>query len=147
MFGRYSERAARVIKFAQDEARHLNYNYTGTEHLLLGLLREHEGFAARALRNLGVDLDQVRAEIEKLLGRGSAPPAGEMQFTPRGKKVIMDLAIEEARNLGHSYVGTEHLLLGLLREAECAAAHTLNNMGADLERTRQEVVKLLGTPM
>ncbi len=146
MFGRYSERAQRVIILAQDEARRLNYNYVGTEHLLLGLLRENQGIAAKALQNLGVDLDQVRQEIEKTLGRGTAPPSGEIQFTPRGKKVIMELAIDEARNLGHSYVGTEHLLLGLIREGECAAARLLENMGADLERVRREVTKLLGAP-
>jgi len=147
MFGRYSERAQRVIILAQDEARRLNYNYVGTEHLLLGLIREGTGIAAKALQNLGVDLDQVRSEIEKTLGRGTAPPTGDIQFTPRGKKVIMELAIEEARSLGHSYVGTEHLLLGLIREGECAAARLLENMGADLERVRREVTKLLGSPM
>lgn len=147
MFGRYSDRAQRVIILAQDEARRLNYNYVGTEHLLLGLIREGQGIAAKALQNLGIDLDQVRGEIEKTLGRGTAPPSGDVQFTPRGKKVIMELAIDEARNLGHSYVGTEHLLLGLIREGECAAARLLENMGADLERVRREVTKLLGSPM
>jgi ATP-dependent Clp protease ATP-binding subunit ClpC len=146
MFGRYSDRAQRVIILAQDEARRLNYNYVGTEHLLLGLIREGTGIAAKALQNLGIDLEQVRAEIEKTLGRGTAPPTGEIQFTPRGKKVIMELAIEEARNLGHSYVGTEHLLLGLIREGECAAARLLENMGADLERVRRVVRTPAGPP-
>ncbi len=146
MFGRYSDRAQKVIILAQDEARRLNYNYVGTEHLLLGLIREGTGIAAKALQNLGVDLDQVRAEIEKTLGRGTTPPTGEIQYTPRGKKVIMELALDEARNLGHSYVGTEHLLLGLIREGECAAARLLENMGADLERVRREVTKMLGSP-
>lgn len=147
MFGRYSERAQKVIILAQDEARRLNYNYCGTEHLLLGLLREHQGIAAKALENMGVELAGLRTEVEKMLGRGTAPPAGELQFTPRSKKVIMELAIEEARQLGHAYVGTEHLLLGILREGQCAAARLLDNMGADVERTRLEVTKLLGRPM
>ena len=145
MFGRYSDRAQRVILLAQEEARRLNFGYVSTEHLLLGLLREEGGVAARALKNLGIDLEQVRAEIEKSLGRGTSPPTGEPQYTPRGKKVIMELALEEARNLGHSYVGTEHLLLGLIREGECTAARLLENMGADLERVRREVIKLLGS--
>ncbi len=145
MFGRYSDRAQRVILLAQEEARRLNYSYVSTEHLLLGLLREEGGVAARALKNLGIDLEQVRSEIEKSLGRGTSPPTGEPQYTPRGKKVIMELALEEARALGHSYVGTEHLLLGLIREGECTAARLLENMGADLERVRREVMKLVGT--
>ena len=146
MFGRYSDRAQRVILLAQEEARRLNFAYVSTEHLLLGLLREDSGVAARALKNLNIDLEQVRAEIEKSLGRGTQPPSGEPQYTPRGKRVIMDLALDEARNLGHSYVGTEHLLLGLIREGECTAARLLENMGADLERVRREVIKLLGSP-
>ena len=146
MFGRYSERAQRVIILAQDEARRLNYNYVGTEHLLLGLIREGTGIAAKALQNLGVDLDQVRSAMEKTLGRGTAPPSAEMQFTLGAKKVMMELAIEEARDLGHSYVGTEHLLLGLLREGESAAAHLRESLGVDLEPVRFEVTRLLGTP-
>jgi len=144
---RYSERAQRVIILAQEEARRLNYKYVGTEHLLLGLIREGSGIAGKALQNLGVNLDQVRSEIERMLGRGAAPPVGDIQFTPRGKNVVMELAIEESMGLGHSYVGTEHLLLGLIREGECAAARLLENMGADLERVRREVIKLLGTPV
>ncbi|MDI3298932.1 MAG: ATP-dependent Clp protease ATP-binding subunit [Bacillota bacterium] len=144
MFGRYSERAQRVILLAQEEARRLGYNYVGTEHLLLGLIREGTGVAARALQNMGVDLDQVRAEVEKIIGRGNGPVGGEIGYTPRAKKVVMELAIEEARLLGHNYVGTEHLLLGLIREGEGVAARVLENMGVDLEKTRREVIRLLG---
>jgi ATP-dependent Clp protease ATP-binding subunit ClpC len=147
MFGRYSERAQRVIVLAQEEARRLNYNYVGTEHLLLGLIREGSGIAAKALQNLGIDLDQVRAEVEKIIGRGNGPVSGEIGYTPRAKKVVMELAIDEARQLGHSYVGTEHILLGLIREGEGVAARVLENMGADLERVRKEVIKLLGSPV
>ncbi|MBX6350454.1 MAG: ATP-dependent Clp protease ATP-binding subunit [Clostridia bacterium] len=146
MYSRYSERAQRVIILAQEEARRLNYNYVGTEHLLLGLIREGSGIAARALQNLGIDLDQVRAEVEKVIGRGNQPVTGEIGYTPRAKKVVMELAIEEARQLGHNYVGTEHILLGLIREGEGVAARVLENMGADLERVQREVIKLLGGP-
>ncbi|MFO7246679.1 MAG: Clp protease N-terminal domain-containing protein, partial [Bacillota bacterium] len=118
MFGRYSERAQRVIVLAQEEARRLNYNYVGTEHLLLGLIREGTGIAAKALQSLGINLEQVRAEIEKVIGRGNAPMSGDIGYTPRAKKVVMELAPEEARLLGHNYVGTEHILLGLIREGE-----------------------------
>ncbi|HEX6988997.1 MAG TPA: Clp protease N-terminal domain-containing protein, partial [Bacillota bacterium] len=144
MFGRYSERAQRVIVLAQEEARRLNYNYVGTEHLLLGLIREGTGIAAKALQSLGINLEQVRAEIEKVIGRGNAPMSGEIGYTPRAKKVVMELAPEEARLLGHNYVGTEHILLGLIREGEGVAARVLENMGADLEKVRQQVIKLLG---
>ena len=144
MFGRYSERAQRVIVLAQEEARRLNYNYVGTEHLLLGLIREGSGIAAKALQNLGIDLEQVRNEVEKVIGRGTAPIVGEIGYTPRAKKVVMELALEEARLLGHNYVGTEHILLGLIREGEGVAARVLENMGADLDRVRREVNKLLG---
>ncbi len=144
MFGRYSERAQRVILLAQEEARRLGYNYVGTEHLLLGLIREGTGIAAKALQNLGIDLDQVRHEVEKIIGRGSGPVGGDIGYTPRAKKVVMELAIEEARHLGHNYVGTEHILLGLIREGEGVAARVLENMGADLEKVRREVMRLLG---
>ncbi len=147
MFGRYSERAQRVIVLAQEEARRLNYNYVGTEHLLLGLIREGSGIAAKALQNLGIDLDQVRSEVEKIIGRGNGPVSGEIGYTPRAKKVVMELAIDEARQLGHSYVGTEHILLGLIREGEGVAARVLENMGAELDRVRKEVIKLLGSPV
>ncbi|MBX6377046.1 MAG: ATP-dependent Clp protease ATP-binding subunit [Clostridia bacterium] len=144
MFGRYSERAQRVILLAQEEARRLGYNYVGTEHLLLGLIREGTGIAAKALQNLGIDLEQVRSEVEKIIGRGNGPMGGEIGYTPRAKKVVMELALEEARNLGHNYVGTEHILLGLIREGEGVAARVLENMGADHEKVRREVLRLLG---
>jgi ATP-dependent Clp protease ATP-binding subunit ClpC len=144
MFGRYSERAQRVILLAQEEARRLGYNYVGTEHLLLGLIREGTGIAAKALQNLGIDLEQVRHEVEKIIGRGTGPVGGEIGYTPRAKKVVMELALEEARHLGHNYVGTEHILLGLIREGEGVAARVLENMGAELEKVRREVMRLLG---
>ncbi len=144
MFSRYTERAQRVIVLAQDEARRLNYDYVGTEHLLLGLIREGEGIAAKALQSLGIQLEQVRAEVEKMIGKGSASSRGEIGFTPRAKKVMVELAIEEARLLGHNYVGTEHILLGLIREGEGVAAQVLQNLGADLERVRNQVIHLLG---
>ncbi len=144
MFSRYTERAQRVIVLAQDEARRLNYDYVGTEHLLLGLIREGEGIAAKALQALGIQLEQVRAEVEKMIGKGSASSRGEIGFTPRAKKVMVELAIEEARLLGHNYVGTEHILLGLIREGEGVAAQVLQNLGADLERVRNQVIHLLG---
>ncbi len=146
MFGRYSERVQRVIILAQDEARRLGTNYVGTEHLLLALLREGTGIAAQALQSLGIDLQAARGEIEQAVGRGTAPADGEVQFTPRGKKVIMELAIDEARRLGHAYVGTEHLLLGLIREGASAAGRLLEAKGADLERVRHEVQRLLASP-
>ncbi len=144
MFSRYTERAQRVIVLAQDEARRLNYDYVGTEHLLLGLIREGEGIAAKALQSLGISLEQVRAEVEKMIGKGTANARGEIGFTPRAKKVMVELAIEEARLLGHNYVGTEHILLGLIREGEGVAAQVLQNLGADLERVRNQVIHLLG---
>lgn len=144
MFGRYTERAQRVIVLAQDEARRLNYDYVGTEHLLLGLIREGEGIAAKALQSLGIQLDRVRAEVEKMIGPGTANGKGEAGFTPRAKKVTVELAIEEARHLGHNYVGTEHILLGLIREGEGVAAQVLVKLGADLDRVRQQVIQLLG---
>jgi len=144
MFGRYSERAQKVIVLAQDEARRLNYNYVGTEHLLLGLIREGTGIAAKVLTSLGVNLEKVREEVERIIGRGNVAPRGEIGYTPRAKKVVMELSPEEARLLGHSYIGTEHLLLGLIREGEGVAARVLENMGADLEKVRKEIIKLLG---
>jgi len=144
VFSRYTERAQRVIVLAQDEARRLNYDYVGTEHLLLGLIREGEGIAAKALQSLGIQLEQVRSEVEKMIGKGSAPTRGEIGFTPRAKKVMVELAIEEARMLGHNYVGTEHILLGLIREGEGVAAQVLINLGAELDRVRNQVIHLLG---
>ncbi len=144
VFGRYSARAHKVIVLAQEEARRLNYNYVGTEHLLLGLIREGSGVAAQALHNLGVDLEEVTEEVEKIIGKGNTPVSGQIGFTPRAKKVALELAPEEARNMGNNYVGTEHILLGLIREDEGVAAKVLQKMGADLEKVRTEVVEQLG---
>ncbi|MHB9146643.1 MAG: ATP-dependent Clp protease ATP-binding subunit [Symbiobacteriia bacterium] len=144
MFGRYTERAQRVIVLAQEEARRLNYSYVGTEHLLLGLIKEGEGIAAKALQSLGISLEQVRSEVEKMIGKGTTPTDGDIGFTPRAKKVMVELAIEEARLLGHNYVGTEHILLGLIREGEGVAAKALQNLGAELDRVRNQVIYLLG---
>ncbi|MCD6575293.1 ATP-dependent Clp protease ATP-binding subunit [Candidatus Aerophobetes bacterium] len=144
MFNRFTERARRVILLAREEAKRLDHDYLGTEHLLLGLIREGEGVAALALQNMGIDLEHVRHEVEKAVGRGGGSLfLGQIPFTPRAKKVL-ELAVTEARNLGHNYIGTEHLLLGLIREGEGVAAQILTNLGADLERVREEVVALLG---
>ncbi len=144
MFGRFTERAQKVIILAQEEARRLNYNFVGTEHLLLGLVREGEGVAAKALQQMGISLDRVRTEVEKVIGKGTSPPQGQIGFTPRAKKVVMELALAEARELGHNYLGTEHILLGLIREGEGVAARVLENMGADLDKVRKQVIQLLG---
>ncbi|MDO9574268.1 MAG: ATP-dependent Clp protease ATP-binding subunit [Candidatus Contubernalis sp.] len=143
MFGRFTERAQKVLFLAQEEAKRLNHNFVGTEHLLLGLVREGEGIAARALQKLGVDLVKVRQEVERMIGKGDKPILQSVSYTPRAKKVI-ELAIEEGRNLGHNYVGTEHLLLGLIREGEGIAAKVLANLGVDLKRARVQVMHLLG---
>ncbi|MBT9139598.1 MAG: Negative regulator of genetic competence ClpC/MecB [Dehalococcoidia bacterium] len=145
MFGRFTERAQKVLVLAQDEAKRSHHSFVGTEHILLGLVREGEGIAAKVLLSLGVKLDIVRSEIEKLIGKGDqrSGPQG-VNYTPRAKKVI-ELAIEEGQNLGHNYVGTEHLLLGLIREGEGIAAQVLTNMGVDLNRGRKSVLALLGS--
>jgi len=144
MFNRFTERARRAILLAREEAKRLDHDYLGTEHLLLGLIREGEGVAATALQNLGIDLRQVRQEVEKAVGRGGGSLfLGQIPFTPRAKKVL-ELAVTEARDLGHNYIGTEHLLLGLIREGEGVAAQILNSLGADLDKVREEVVDLLG---
>jgi ATP-dependent Clp protease ATP-binding subunit ClpC len=143
MFGRFTERAQQVLVLAQEEAKRLNHNFIGTEHILLGLVREGSGIAARALQNLGVELARVRAEVEKIIGKGEKIQVQGISYTPRAKKVI-ELAIEEGQNLGHNYVGTEHLLLGLLREGEGIAAQVLSNLGIDLKKARREVIQLLG---
>ena len=143
MFGRFTERAQRVIVLSQEEARRLGHNVVGTEHLLLGLIAEGEGVAARALQTLGISIDDVRAEIERVIGRGEVGETGPSGFTPRTKRVL-ELAFEEARQLGHSYIGTEHILLGLIREGEGVAAQVLINLGADLDKVRRQVVELLG---
>lgn len=143
MFGHYSERAARVITNAQDEARHLNTALVGTEHLLAALLKDAQSIAVKALCNLGIDVDGLRATTEGLLERGTNAPAGQITFTPACKSVIMEHATEEARALGHNYVGTEHLLLGLLRDAGSVTAGALVRAGATVDQVRAETVRLL----
>jgi ClpA/ClpB-like protein len=142
MFERFTDRARRVIVLAQEEARLLDHNYIGTEHILLGLIREREGVAAKALEALGISLEAVRAEVERIIGRGESTPGTQIPFTPRSKKVL-ELSLREARSLGHDYIGTEHVLLGLIREGEGVAAQVLVKLGADLSRVRQQVVQLL----
>jgi ATP-dependent Clp protease ATP-binding subunit ClpA len=142
MFERFTDRARRVVILAQEEARMLDHNYIGTEHVLLGLINEGEGVAAKALRALDVDLDTLRREVEALVGRGQQPESGHIPFTPRAKKVL-ELALRESVHLGHEYIGTEHLLLGLVREGEGPAAQVLAQRGIELARVRQEVVRLL----
>jgi ATP-dependent Clp protease ATP-binding subunit ClpC len=141
-FEKFSERARRVLTLAQEEAEHLNHNYIDTEHILLGLVREDEGVAVKVLTNLGVALNKVRSAVEFIIGRGEKPATGETGLTPRAKRVI-ELSIDEARSLGHNYIGTEHLLLGLLREGGGVAAAVLDNFGITLERTRAEITRIL----
>jgi ATP-dependent Clp protease ATP-binding subunit ClpA len=131
MFERFTDRARRVIVLAQEEARLLNHNYIGTEHLLLGLLREGQGVGALALTSLGVSLEGVRAQVEEIIGQGQSAPSGHIPFTPRAKKVL-ELSLREALQLGHNYIGTEHILLGLIREGEGVAARVLVKLGTDL---------------
>jgi ATP-dependent Clp protease ATP-binding subunit ClpC len=142
VFERYTDRARRVVVLAQEEARRLNHNYIGTEHILLGLIREGEGVAARALESLGISLEVVRQQVEEIIGPGEQPLSGHYPFTPRVNKVL-ELASREALQLGHNYIGTEHILLGLVREGEGVAAQVLVKLGADLNRVRQQVVQLL----
>jgi len=143
MFERFTDRARRTVVLAQEEARLLNHNYIGTEHILLGLVREGEGVAALTLTSMGIRLDAVRGQVEKIIGQGQAAPAGHIPFTPRAKKVL-ELSLREALQLGHNYIGTEHILLGLVREGEGVAAQVLQQLGADLDRVRQAVIRLLG---
>jgi ATP-dependent Clp protease ATP-binding subunit ClpC len=142
MFERFTDRARRVVVLAQEEARLLNHNYIGTEHILLGLLREGEGVAAETLDRVGVSLDRVRSEVEQIIGRGDTAPGGHIPFTPRSKKVL-ELSLREALGLGHNYIGTEHILLGVLREGEGVAAQVLVKLGADLATVRQRVIDVL----
>jgi hypothetical protein len=142
MFERFTDRARRVVVLAQEEARLLNHNYIGTEHLLLGLIHEGQGVAARALESLDVSLEAVRARVEEIIGQGQSAPTGHIPFTPRVKKVL-ELSLREALQLGHNYIGTEHILLGLIREGEGVAAQVLAELGAGLDRVRQQVVQLL----
>lgn len=137
-FDRFTERARHVLWLAQEEAHRFRHNYMGTEHLLLGLIREGDGVAARVLRRMDVDLEEVRRNVEAIIGRGKHIVAGEVGLTPRAKKV-MELAVEEARRLNHYYIGTEHLLLGLIREGEGIGARVLESSGIKLNRARQEV--------
>jgi ATP-dependent Clp protease ATP-binding subunit ClpA len=141
-FDKFTERARRVLTYAQEEARSFNHNYIGTEHLLLGLIREGDSVAAEVLRSLSVELDKVRSQVEFIIGRGDHIIVGEVGLTPRAKKVI-ELAVDEARRLGHHYIGTEHLLLGLVREGEGVAAGVLERLGVNLERVRTQTIKVL----
>ena len=142
MFERFTDRARRVVVLAQEEARLLNHNYIGTEHILLGLIHEGEGVAAKALESLGISLEGVRSQVEEIIGQGQSSPSGHIPFTPRAKKVL-ELSLREALQLGHNYIGTEHILLGLIREGEGVAAQVLVKLGADLSRVRQQVIQLL----
>ena len=144
MFERFTDRARRVIVLAQEEARKLNHNYIGTEHILLALLYEGEGVAAKALESLGISLDAVRQRVEEIIGRGQEVPSGHIPFTPRAKKVL-ELSLRESVQLGHDYIGTEHTLLGLIREGDGVAAQVLVKLGADLDRVRQQVIQLIST--
>src|SRR6187549_2611378 len=142
MFERFTDRARRVVVLAQEEARMLSHNYIGTEHILLGLIHEGEGVAAKALESLDISLEAVRAQVEEIIGQGQQAPSGHIPFTPRAKKVL-ELSLREALQLGHSYIGAEHILLGLIREGEGVAAQVLQKLGADLNRVRQQVIQLL----
>jgi len=142
MFERFTDRARRVVVLAQEEARLLNHSYIGTEHILLGLIHEGEGVAAKALESLSISLEAVRNQVEEIIGQGGSSPSGHIPFTPRAKKVL-ELSLREALQLGHNYIGTEHILLGLIREGEGVAAQVLVKLGADLSRVRQQVIQLL----
>ena len=139
-FGGFSEGARRVLTTAEEEAKHLNHSYVGTEHILLGLIQGTDGIAARVLSNLGVELSKVRSAVEFIIGRGEHPPAGEIGLTPRAKRVI-ELAVDEAQKLNHRYTGTEHLLIGLLRVGEGVAAGVLESLGVNLEGAREQVMQ------
>jgi ATP-dependent Clp protease ATP-binding subunit ClpC len=142
MFERYTDRARRVVVLAEEEARMLNHNYIGTEHILLGLIHEGEGVAARALESLGIMHQTVRQQVEEIIGQGQQAPSSSIPYTPRAEKVL-NLALQEALQLGHNYIGTEHILLGLIREGEGVAAQVLVGLGADLNRVRQQTITLL----
>jgi hypothetical protein len=142
MFERFTDRARRVVVLAQEEARLLNHNYIGTEHILLGLVHEEQGVAARALTELGISLEAVRAQVVEIIGMGQRAPTGHIPFTPRAKKVL-ELSLREALQFGHDYIGTEHILLGMIREGEGVAAQVLVKLGASQDRVRRQVVQLL----
>jgi ATP-dependent Clp protease ATP-binding subunit ClpC len=144
VFERFTEPARQVVVLAQDEARALRHNYIGTEHILLGLLREREGLGALALESLDVKLEDVRAQVGRIVGQGDEATIGQIPFTPRAKKVL-ELSLREALSLGHDYIGTEHLLLGIVRENEGVAARVLLNFDADTEKVRSAVLGMLGT--
>ena len=143
MFERFTERARNVMVLAQEEARHMRHDYIGTEHLLLGLLKEDEGVAARALRAVNVSLDVAREQVQNIVGYGEEETGGQVPFTPRSKK-ILELSLKEALQIGHNYIGTEHILLGLVRDSEGVAARTLSNLDVDADDVRREVVRMLG---
>jgi ATP-dependent Clp protease ATP-binding subunit ClpC len=145
MFERFTERARQVVVLAQAEAKAFKHNYIGTEHLLLGLLREEEGLAARVLESLDIELDEVRAQVVRIVGEGDEVVAGQIPFTPRAKK-ILEWSLREALELGHNYIGTEHVLLGLMRENEGVAVEVLNGFAADAEKVRSEILRLLSGP-
>jgi ATP-dependent Clp protease ATP-binding subunit ClpC len=142
VFERFTDRARRVVVFAQEEARMLDHNYIGTEHILLGLLRVEDGLAAKALRSVGVSLGAVRGQVEEIIGVGNASVESHLPFTPRSKKVL-EISLREALQLGHNYIGTEHILLGLIREGEGVAVQVLEVLGADRNRARQTILKLV----
>jgi hypothetical protein len=142
MFEKFTDRARRVVVLAQEEARMLNHNYIGTEHILLGLIHEGEGVAAQALESLGISLGVVRQQVEDIIGQGQQAPTGHVPFTPRAKKVL-ELSLREALQLGHNYIGTEHILLGLIREGDGVAAQVLVRLGADPDQVRERVIQLL----
>src|SRR5215468_3251379 len=144
MHDKFTERVRKVMYLAREEAARLQHDYIGTEHLLLGVIREGEGIAATVLNNLGLDLDAIRQAVESMVAStGGTLTIGEIPFTPRAKRVL-ELSVDEARQLGHNYVGTEHLLLGLIREGEGVAARVLENLGVDLTKVRSHVIRLLG---
>ena len=143
MFERFTEKAIKVIMLAQEEARRLGHNFVGTEQILLGLIGEGTGIGPKVLKSMGVNLKDARVEVEKIIGRGSGFVAVEIPFTPRAKRVL-ELSLEEARQLGHNYIGTEHLLLGLIREGEGVAARVLENLGVDLSKVRSQIIRSRG---
>jgi len=140
MFERFTDKSRRAVVLAQEEARQLNHNYIGTEHLLAGLRRENLGVAARALESAGISMDAVRAEIEKLVGRGQLTPSGHIPFTPRAKKCL-ELSLRESLTLGHNHIGTGHLLLGLIGKDDCVAVQVLGGLGTDLGQLRAQVIR------
>jgi hypothetical protein len=145
MLERFTDRARRVVQLAEEEARRLDHNYIGTEHILLGLIREDEGIAAKALESLGISLQAVREQVEEIIGQGQQVPSEVIPFTPRAKKVL-ELSLRESLQLRHNYIGTEHILLGLIREGDGVAAQVLVKLGADLNRVRQQVIQLISGP-